>query len=101
MTQRKRFSQAAPEEVYRAIGAKRLQSKEIAAKQKPVSIFFEEQLKRLQNFDLRSGERAKELLIDTCLEEAIYYYPGLKIWKAAPLKDDLFNGMADHLIAPK
>ena len=101
MTQRKRFSQAAPEEVYRAIGAKRLQSKEITAKQKPVSIFFEERLKRLQNFDLRSSERAKELLIDACLEEAIFDHPGLKIWKAAPLKDELFNGTADYLIAPK
>ena len=101
MTQRKRFSQAAPEEVYRAIGAKRLQSKEITAKQKPVSTFFEERLKRLQNFDLRSSERAKELLIDACLEEAIFDHPGLKIWKAAPLKDELFNGTADYLIAPK
>ena len=67
----------------------------------PPSTFFEERLRRLDGFDLRGSERAKELLIDAFCEEVIRRHEQLRIWKAAPLQSDELVGAVDYLIAPR
>ncbi|MEZ4731240.1 MAG: hypothetical protein R3E79_29325 [Caldilineaceae bacterium] len=67
----------------------------------PPSPFFEERLRRLEGFDLKGSERAKELLIDAFCEEAITRHERLRIWKAAPLQSDDLMGAVDYLVAPR
>ena len=67
----------------------------------PLSAFFEERLQRLEGFDLKGSERAKELLIDAFCEEVVSRHEHLRIWKAAPLQSDELIGAVDYLIAPR
>lgn len=57
-------------------------------------------LERLKIFDLTSTERAKELLIDALCAEVVPHYPGLKVWKSAPLETTELTGEADYLVTP-
>ncbi len=66
-----------------------------------VSDFFSRRIERLEEcFDLVTSERAKELLIDTVLEETLIHHHGLKAWKAAPLSGKKAKGAVDYLLAP-
>ncbi|MEM9246810.1 MAG: hypothetical protein AAGA67_13880 [Cyanobacteria bacterium P01_F01_bin.153] len=68
----------------------------------PPGEFFTQRLQRLQkNFDLRSYEKSKELLIDAYCEEAINPLDSLKIWKGAAIRSDRAKGNADYLIAKR
>ena len=61
-----------------------------------------QRLRRLQkNFDLRSYEKSKELLIDAYCEEALDPLDSLKIWKGAVIDSDRAKGNADYLIAQR
>lgn len=62
------------------------------------SDLFKAILDRLKQFDTRSNERGRELIIDAILAEAIVSFKHLKIWKGAPLNSDELNGEADYLI---
>lgn len=66
-----------------------------------LSPFFEERLRRLDGFDLKGSERAKELLIDAFCEEVVTRHEQLRIWKAAPLQSDELIGAVDYLVAPR
>ncbi len=57
--------------------------------------------KRLEGFDLKKSEAAKELLIDALFGEIILRHDRLKIWKTEPLATDTLNGFADYLVAPR
>ncbi|MGD1850630.1 MAG: hypothetical protein ACFCBU_08470 [Cyanophyceae cyanobacterium] len=59
-------------------------------------------LERLRkNFDLRSYEKSKELLIDAYCEEAVNPLKSLKIWKGAAISSDRAKGNSDYLIAER
>jgi hypothetical protein len=68
---------------------------------RPPSDFLQEDLRRLQAFDLETTEAAKTLLIDALLAEIVPHYERLKVWKAVPLETDSLTGVVDYLIAPR
>jgi hypothetical protein len=63
------------------------------------SDFFNQRLKKLQRFDLRTSEESKKLLIDAILEEGLEGFSHLKIWKGANLETDVVGGYVDYLVA--
>lgn len=66
------------------------------------SEFFIQRLERLhRNFDLRSYEESKKLLIDAFCEEAMDSSEKLKIWKGGKIESDILVGNADYLIAAR
>ncbi len=68
---------------------------------RPASDFLEEDLRRLQVFDLTGSEQGKTLLIDSLLSEIVPNHDALKVWKAAALQTDTLTGVADYVIAPR
>ena len=62
---------------------------------------LQENLRRLEAFDLQTTEQAKTLLMDNLFGEIVPNYPQLKVWKAAALETDTLRGVADYLITPK
>ncbi len=103
MTIRKRdFAGFSLAEAYQLLDLKTLDVWELSAPDIPPSAFFEKRLDRLhKNFDLRSYEKSKELLIDAYCEEAIDSLDRLKIWKGAAIESDRLKGNADYLIAER
>jgi hypothetical protein len=65
------------------------------------SPFFQEELGRLQAFDVTSTERGKEVLIDAILQEALSRRTKLKIWKEIYLKTEALSGRTEYLFAPR
>jgi hypothetical protein len=63
------------------------------------SDYFRERLRRLEQFDLITTERAKELLIDAFCEEALQRHEKLKIWKGVGLRGEAAAGAVDYLVA--
>jgi len=63
--------------------------------------FFNEELKRLDAFDLESGERGKEVLIDSILREALTRRTKLKVWKEVYLKTKELSGRTEYLLAQR
>lgn len=63
--------------------------------------FFNEELKRLEAFDLESGERGKEVLIDSVLQEALTRRTKLKVWKEVHLKTNDLRGRTEYLLAQR
>lgn len=63
--------------------------------------FFNEELKRLDAFDLESGERGNEVLIDSILREALTRRTKLKVWKEVHLKTKELSGRTEYLLAQR
>lgn len=98
----KNFSSFSLAEAYKLLGIESLEEWEVDAGNYSLSDFFTQRLQRLQkNFDLRSYEKSKELLIDAYCEEAINPLESLKIWKGAAIRSDRAKGNADYLIAKR
>ena len=67
----------------------------------PPSALFQEELTRLQAFDLTSNERGKEVLIDTILQEALSRRTKLKVWKDVSLKTEELSGRSEYVFAQR
>src|SRR5438093_920497 len=101
-TQQKRnYSAMTLEEVMQLIGRDTLTRWQLNAPPRPPSDFLQEDLRRLEYFDLKSSEQAKTLLIDALFAEVVPLHGKLKVWKEATLNTDTLTGVADYLIAPK
>jgi hypothetical protein len=102
MNHRKKFSSFTLAEAYKLLNIECLEPWHFETRDWPPSDFFTIRLQRLQdNFDLRSYEKSKELLIDAYCEEAINPIASLKIWKGAAISSDRAKGNADYLIAER
>ena len=62
---------------------------------------FQAELMRLESFDVTFGERGKEVLIDTILQEALSRRSKLKVWKEVSLKTDELSGRSEYLFAQR
>ena len=66
----KNFSSFSLAEAYKLLGIESLEIWDIEAESYPPSSFFTQRLQRLyKNFDLRSYEKSKELLIDATVKK--------------------------------
>jgi hypothetical protein len=99
---KKNFSSFDLASAYKQLGIKTLSPWLLKDPLLEPSNFFAIRLARLQrNFDLRSYEESKKLLIDAFCEEAIEQTERLKIWKGGKIESDVTIGNADYLIAEK
>ncbi|WP_395091796.1 hypothetical protein [Armatimonas sp.] len=100
MPTRKSFSKFNTKSAMQTINQERLSEWQMtfvpAAPSEPLLLHLE----RIKSFDLTSTERAKELIIDALCAEVAPHYPGLKIWKSAPLESSELTGEADYLVTP-
>jgi hypothetical protein len=87
-------------EAMKLVPAERLAPWNLEAPPRTPSEVLQENLRRLESFDLRSSEQAKMLLIDALLAEIVPSHPRMKVWKAAALATDTLVGVADYLLAP-
>ena len=101
MSQTLSFSGLTLKQAMQLIPAEDLQKWALAAPPRPPSDNLQQNLQRLDSFELSGSEAAKVLLIDTLLAEIVPDYPRLKIWKSASLNSDSVTGVADYLIAPR
>lgn len=102
MPTRKNFSSFTLPEAYKLLKIETLNPWELQTQPRQPSDFFTQRLQRLQkNFDLRSYEKSKELLIDAYCEEAIDPIEHLKIWKGAAITSDRAKGNTDYLVAQR
>jgi hypothetical protein len=101
-SKKKSFSSFDLASAYKQLGLKTLTHWDLPAIELTPSEFFIERLERLhRNFDLRSYEESKKLLIDAFCEEAMDSSDKLKIWKDGKIESDVLVGNADYLIAPR
>ncbi|NJL00735.1 MAG: hypothetical protein HC910_09275 [Spirulinaceae cyanobacterium SM2_1_0] len=99
---KKTFSSFTYAEAFKHLNLTELNAWDFAATPRQPSDFFQERLRRLRiSFDLQSQEEAKKLLIDAICEEAIVDCQTLKIWKGAPLADELTSGYVDYVVAER
>jgi len=97
----KSFSQFTLEEALERLGLEVLNPWHPEVPEKVPSAYFEENLRRLDAFDLLRSEGAKTLLVDAFFEEAIQPYTGLRIFKEATLRAEIASGVVDYLVAPR
>ncbi len=95
---RRNFSSFSLDNALREVSVKKLQPWELETRIIEPSPFFSMANERLKQFDTRSNERGRELVIDAIFAEAIISFKNLKIWKGAPLETTELNGNADYLI---
>lgn len=95
----KKFSDFTLPQALIKLGIEQLTPWNIAVEPHAPSDYFRERLRRLEQFDLTTTERAKELLIDAFCEEALQAHERLKIWKGAGLRGDGATGAVDYLVA--
>ena len=100
-SKKKKFSSFNQKQAFQQLGISDLHLWQLQTQPRQPSDFFEQRRARLQHFDLKVSERAKELLIDAICEEALEGHDKLKIWKAAPLQSDFVAGEVDYLVAKK
>ncbi|MCA6585517.1 MAG: hypothetical protein ACK5EU_08310 [Pseudanabaena sp.] len=101
-SKKKRFSSFDLASAYKQLGIKTLTHWELPDLAMAPSEFFIKRLERLhRNFDLRSYEESKKLLIDAFCEEAMDSIDKLKIWKGGKIESDILIGNADYLIAAR
>jgi hypothetical protein len=101
-SKKKSFSSFDLASAYKQLGIKTLTHWNLPDLAIASSEFFIKRLERLhRNFDLRSYEESKKLLIDAFCEEAIDSSDKLKIWKGGKIESDILVGNADYLIAPR
>jgi len=67
----------------------------------PTSFFMERMSRLKRNFDLRSYEESKKLIIDAFCEEVMEKTEKLKIWKGGKIESDVAIGNADYVIAER
>jgi hypothetical protein len=99
--QRRNFSSFTLNEAFKLLGIEELTRWNIDAPPLLPSQFYQEHMRRLEQFDLTSSESAKALIIDAICEEVMIQHPRLKVWKEASLQSDQLGEVADYLIAPK
>jgi hypothetical protein len=95
---RRNFSSFTLDNALREASVKKLRPWELEPLKVEPSSFFSMAIERLQQFDTRSNERGRELVIDAIFAESIISFKNLKIWKGAPLETEDLNGNADYLI---
>ncbi|HBC42952.1 MAG TPA: hypothetical protein DCZ88_13960 [Pseudanabaena sp.] len=101
-SKKKSFSSFDLASAYKQLGIKTLTHWELPDLAIAPSEFFIKRLERLhRNFDLRSYEESKKLLIDAFCEEAMDSMDKLKIWKGGKIESDILIGNADYLIAAR
>ncbi|MFN9648627.1 MAG: hypothetical protein ACK58Z_09060 [Pseudanabaena sp.] len=101
-SKKKRVSSCDLASAYKQLGIKTLTHWELPDLAMAPSEFFIKRLERLhRNFDLRSYEESKKLLIDAFCEEAMDSIDKLKIWKGGKIESDILIGNADYLIAAR
>lgn len=101
-SKKKSFSSFDLASAYKQLGIKTLTHWELPDLAIAPSEFFIKRLERLhRNFDLRSYEESKKLLIDAFCEEAMDSIDKLKIWKGGKIESDILIGNADYLIAAR
>ena len=100
-TAKRNYSSISLEEAMTLIGRDTFLRWQLPVNSRPPSDRLNEDLRRLESFDLQTTEQAKTLLIDALFLEVVPNHPKLKVWKAAVLKTDTLTGGADYLIAPK
>ena len=101
-SKKKSFSSFDLPSAYKQLGLKTLTHWDLASGEMAASKFFVQRLERLhRNFDLRSYEESKKLLIDAFCEEAMDSSEKLKIWKGGKIESDILVGNADYLIAAR
>lgn len=101
-SKKKSFSSFDLASAYKQLGIKTLTHWNLPDIAIAPSEFFVKRLERLhRNFDLRSYEESKKLLIDAFCEEAMDSSDKLKIWKGGKIESDILVGNADYLIAPR
>jgi hypothetical protein len=98
---KRNYSALTLEEAMQLLGRETLTRWPLTAPPRPPSDFLQEDLRRLEAFDLETSEQAKTLLIDALLAEIVPDHPKLKVWKAAVLTTDTLTGVADYLLAPR
>src|SRR5262245_47521147 len=99
--QKRNYAAFTLKEAMKLIPAEQFTHWHLPASPRPPSDFFQEDLRRLEAFDLKSSEQAKALLIDALLAEVVPMHPRLKVWKAAALSTDTLTGIADYMMAPR
>lgn len=99
---KKNFSSFNLASAYKQLGIKTLVPWDLKSSLFEPSEFFKERIERLKrNFDLRSYEESKKLLIDAYCEEVMEKTASLKIWKGGKLESDVLVGNADYVIAAR
>jgi hypothetical protein len=99
---KKNFSSFNLSSAYKQLGIKTLMPWDLKSSLLEPSEFFKERIERLKrNFDLRSYEESKKLLIDAFCEEVMEKTASLKIWKGGKLESDVLVGNADYVIAAR
>ncbi|MCP2729144.1 hypothetical protein [Limnofasciculus baicalensis] len=96
---KKNFASFNQSQAFKQLNISRLKEWQIAPHPVKLSDFFHQRLARLKRFDLRSSEKAKELLIDAICEEALEDFTQLKIWKGTAIESDVLRGTPDYIIA--
>ncbi|MBC8135143.1 MAG: hypothetical protein H8F28_04545 [Fibrella sp.] len=98
---KRKYSDIGLQEAMQLVGRENVLLWQLDTPDRPASAFLEEDLRRLQVFDLTASEQGKTLLIDSLLSEIVPNHDELKIWKAAALQTDTLTGVADYVIAPR
>jgi hypothetical protein len=96
---KKNFASFNQSQAFKQLQISRLKEWHIETHPVKPSDFFHQRLVRLKRFDLRSSEKAKELLIDAICEEALEDFAQLKIWKGTAIESDVLSGTPDYIIA--
>ena len=102
MKKRKRnFSSFNVAEACKELGITQLSKWPLAVTPVASSKFYHERMRRLrQVFGMAMSQRAKALLIDAVVEEAMLKHPRLRVWKAAAIQSDELTGTVDYVVAP-
>jgi hypothetical protein len=98
---KRNFSSFNLKDAYKELNLIELIKWETAFKPIQASSFFQENLQRLEVFDLKGNETAKTLVIDAFLEEALQPHKKLKAWKEPILEGETLTGIADYLLTER
>jgi hypothetical protein len=98
---KRKYSGFTLKEAMKLVAAEEFTSWRLNAPKRLPSPVLQENLRRLESFDLQTTEQAKTLLIDDLFREIVPEHPKLKVWKAAPLSTDRLTGVADYLVTPR
>ena len=97
----KPFNKYSLEEAYDYLHLTRLTPWEIPFCPIEPTAFFQEELTRMQAFDVTHSEHGKEVLIDAILKEALTRRTALKIWKEVSLKTEELSGRSEYVFAQR
>ena len=101
INQRRNYSSMNLKDAMQMIGRTNLIHWKIESENLEPSAHLQEDLRRLEYFDLQGSEPAKTLLIDTLLAEIVPRFEKLKVWKEVTISTDTLTGVADYIMAPR